>query len=123
MLMSLMILSMVFVMITMSKTAAERVCEILNEVPDIKDNENPVYTVKDGSISFKNVNFSYTDNVDKLSLKNFNLDIKSGETIGIIGGTGSSKSTFVQLIPRLYDVTEGSVEVGGIDEKSEKNCK
>ena len=74
-----------------------------------------VYTVKDGSISFKNVNFSYTDNVDKLSLKNFNLDIKSGETIGIIGGTGSSKSTFVQLIPRLYDVTEGSVEVGGID--------
>lgn len=115
MLMSLMILSMVFVMITMSKTAAERVCEILNEVPDIKDNENPVYTVKDGSISFKNVNFSYTDNVDKLSLKNFNLDIKSGETIGIIGGTGSSKSTFVQLIPRLYDVTEGSVEVGGID--------
>ena len=115
MLMSLMILSMVFVMITMSKTAAERVCEILNEVPDIKDNENPVYTVKDGSISFKNVNFSYTDNVDKLSLKNFNLDIKSGETVGIIGGTGSSKSTFVQLIPRLYDVTEGSVEVGGID--------
>ena len=115
MLMSLMILSMVFVMITMSKTAAERVCEILNEVPDIKDNENPVYTEKDGSISFKNVNFSYTDNVDKLSLKNFNLDIKSGETIGIIGGTGSSKSTFVQLIPRLYDVTEGSVEVGGID--------
>ncbi|PWM07875.1 MAG: ABC transporter [Clostridiales bacterium] len=115
MLMSLMILSMVFVMITMSKTAAERVCEILNEVPDIKNNENPVYTVKDGSISFKNVNFSYTDNVDKLSLKNFNLDIKSGETIGIIGGTGSSKSTFVQLIPRLYDVTEGSVEVGGID--------
>ena len=115
MLMSLMILSMVFVMITMSKTSAERVCEILNEVPDIKDNENPVYTVKDGSISFKNVNFSYTDNVDKLSLKNFNLDIKSGETIGIIGGTGSSKSTFVQLIPRLYDVTEGSVEVGGID--------
>ena len=115
MLMSLMILSMVFVMITMSKTAAERVCEILNEVPDIKDNENPVYTVKDGSISFKNVNFSYTDNVDKLSLKNFNLDIKSGETIGIIGGTGSSKSTFVQLIPRLYDVTEGSVEVGVID--------
>lgn len=115
MLMSLMILSMVFVMITMSKTAAERICEILNEVPDIKGNENPVYTVKDGSISFKNVNFSYTDNVDKLSLKNFNLDIKSGETIGIIGGTGSSKSTFVQLIPRLYDVTEGSVEVGGID--------
>lgn len=115
MLMSLMILSMVFVMITMSKTAAERICEILNEVPDIKDNGNPVYTVKDGSISFKNVNFSYTDNVDKLSLKNFNLDIKSGETIGIIGGTGSSKSTFVQLIPRLYDVTEGSVEVGGID--------
>lgn len=114
-LMSLMILSMVFVMITMSKTSAERVCEVLNEVPDIKDNDNPVYSVKDGSISFKNVNFSYTDNLKKLSLKNFNLDIKSGETIGIIGGTGSSKSTLVQLIPRLYDVTEGSVEVGGLD--------
>lgn len=114
-LMSLMILSMVFVMITMSKTSAERVCEVLNEVPDIKDNDNPVYSVKDGSISFKNVNFSYTDNLKKLSLKNFNLDIKSGETIGIIGGTGSSKSTLIQLIPRLYDVTEGSVEVGGLD--------
>lgn len=115
MLMSLMILSMVFVMVAMSKTGCERACEILNEVPDIKDNENPIYEVKDGSVSFKNVDFSYTDNEEKLSLKNVNLEFKSGETIGIIGGTGSSKSTFVQLIPRLYDVTSGSVEVGGID--------
>lgn len=115
MLMSLMILSMVFVMVAISKTGCERACEILNEVPDIKDNENPIYEVKDGSVSFKNVDFSYTDNEEKLSLKNVNLEFKSGETIGIIGGTGSSKSTFVQLIPRLYDVTSGSVEVGGID--------
>ena len=115
MLMSLMILSMVFVMVAMSKTGCERACEILNEVPDIKDNENPIYEVKDGSVSFKNVDFSYTDNEEKLSLKNVNLEFKSGETIGIIGGTGSSKSTFVQLIPRLYDVISGSVEVGGID--------
>lgn len=115
MLMSLMILSMVFVMVAISKTGCERACEILNEVPDIKDNENPIYEVKDGSVSFKNVDFSYTDNEEKLSLKNVNLEFKSGETIGIIGGTGSSKSTFVQLIPRLYDVISGSVEVGGID--------
>ena len=114
-LMSLMMLSMVFVMVAMSKTGCERACEILNEVPDIKDNENPIYEVKDGSVSFKNVDFSYTDNEEKLSLKNVNLEFKSGETIGIIGGTGSSKSTFVQLIPRLYDVISGSVEVGGID--------
>ncbi len=115
MLMSLMILSMVFTMIVISKTCCERVCEILNEEPDIKDNESPIYEVKDGSVSFKNVDFSYTDNEDKLSLKNVNLEFKSGETIGIIGGTGSSKSTFVQLIPRLYDVTSGSIEVGGVD--------
>lgn len=114
-LVSLMILSMVFVMVTMAKTGCERACEILNEVPDIKDNENPVYTVKDGSVTFKNVDFSYTDNEEKLSLKDVNLEFKSGETIGIIGGTGSSKSTFVQLIPRLYDVTSGSIEVGGVD--------
>ena len=114
-LMSLMLFSMVFVMITMAKTGCERACEILNEVPDIKDNNDPIYTIKDGSVSFKNVDFSYTDNEEKLSLKNVDLDFKSGETIGIIGGTGSSKSTFVQLIPRLYDVTSGSIEVGGID--------
>ena len=115
MLMSLMILSMVFTMIVISKTCSERVCEILNEEPDIKDNTDPIYDVKDGSVSFKNVDFSYTNNEEKLSLKNVNLEFKSGETIGIIGGTGSSKSTFVQLIPRLYDVTSGSVEVGGVD--------
>ncbi len=114
-LVSLMILSMVFVMVVMAKTGCERACEILNEVPDIKDNDDPVYTVKDGSVSFKNVDFSYTNNEEKLSLKDVNLDFKSGETIGIIGGTGSSKSTFVQLIPRLYDVTSGSIEVGGVD--------
>ena len=114
-LMSLMILSMIFVMLTMAKTAAERVCEILNEVPDIKDNDAPVYEVKDGSVSFNDVDFSYADVEEKLSLKHVNLDIKSGETVGIIGGTGSSKSTFVQLIPRLYDVTSGSITVGGVD--------
>lgn len=114
-LMSLMILSMIFVMLTMAKTAGERICEILNEVPDIKDNNEPVYEVRDGSISFKNVDFSYASDESKLSLKNVSLDIKSGETVGIIGGTGSSKSTFVSLIPRLYDVTSGSVEVGGTD--------
>ena len=114
-LMSLMILSMIFVMLTMAKTAAERVCEILNEVPDIKDNDAPVYEVKDGSVSFNDVDFSYADVEEKLSLKHVNLDIKSGETVGIIGGTGSSKSTFVQLIHRLYDVTSGSITVGGID--------
>ncbi len=115
MLMSLMMLSMIFVMLTMAKTSGERICEILNEVPDIKDNDEPVYEVKDGSISFKNVDFSYAADESKLSLKNVCLDIKSGETVGIIGGTGSSKSTFVSLIPRLYDVTSGSVEVGGRD--------
>ncbi|MCD8036403.1 MAG: ABC transporter ATP-binding protein/permease [Clostridiales bacterium] len=114
-LMSLMMLSMIFVMLTMAKAAGDRIYEVLIEVPDIKDNEEPIFDVKDGSISFKNVNFSYAGEGGKLSLKNINLDIVSGETVGIIGGTGSSKSTFVSLIPRLYDVTEGSVEVGGLD--------
>ena len=114
-LMSLMILSMVFVMITMAKTSAERITEILSEEPDIKDIENPVTEVKDGSVKFENVSFSYAKRMDKLCLSHVNLDIKSGETIGIIGGTGSSKSSLVQLIPRLYDVTEGSVKVGGVD--------
>ena len=114
-LMSLMILSMVFVMITMAKTSAERISEILAEEPDIKDIENPITEVKDGSVKFENVSFSYAKRMDKLCLSHVNLDIKSGETIGIIGGTGSSKSSLVQLIPRLYDVTEGSVKVGGVD--------
>lgn len=117
-LMSLMILSMVFVMITMAKTSAERISEILAEEPDIKDIDKPVTEVKDGSVKFEDVSFSYAKRMDKLCLSHVNLDIKSGETIGIIGGTGSSKSSLVQLIPRLYDVTEGSVKVGGVDVKN-----
>jgi len=116
-LMSLMILSMVFVMITMAKTGSERIYELLSEVPDIKTPDNPVYNVKDGSVSFENVSFSYNKGMDRLCLSNVNIAIKPGETIGIIGGTGSSKSSLVQLIPRLYDVTEGSIKVGGIDVK------
>jgi len=116
-LMSLMMLSMVFVMIVISRASAERVCEILDEEPEIRDPAQPVYTVADGSISFENVSFSYTNDKNKLCLFDVDLDIKSGETVGIIGGTGSSKSTLVQLIPRLYDATEGTVKVGGLDVK------
>ncbi len=116
-LMSLMMLSMVFVMIVISRASAERVCEILDEEPEIKDPVLSVNSVADGSIRFKNVSFSYTNDVNKLCLFNVDLDIKSGETVGLIGGTGSSKSTLVQLIPRLYDATEGIVEVGGLDVK------
>ncbi|WP_017211043.1 ABC transporter ATP-binding protein [Clostridium beijerinckii] len=114
-LMSLMFLSMVFVMVIMSKSSAERITEVLNEKSDLANNENPVYEVKDGAITFNNVGFSYNKNKDNLVLENINLKINSGETIGIIGGTGSSKTTLVQLIPRLYDTTNGSVEVGGVD--------
>ena len=114
-LMSLMMVSMVLVMIVISKASAERIVEILNETSDLKNPENPVFTVKDGCVSFKNVSFSYSGDKKKLCLSDVNIDIKSGETVGIIGGTGSSKSTFVQLIPRLYDVTKGEVLVGGID--------
>lgn len=114
-LMSLMMLSMVFVMITMSKASGERIAEVLSEESDITDNDKPVYEVKNGDISFENVNFSYAKDMNKLCLKDINLDIKSGETVGIIGGTGSSKSSLVQLIPRLYDATDGRVLVGGID--------
>ncbi|NMF07746.1 ABC transporter ATP-binding protein [Clostridium beijerinckii] len=114
-LMSLMFLSMVFVMVIMSKSSAERITEVLNEKSDLANNENPVYEVKDGSITFNNVGFSYNKDKDNLVLENINLKINSGETIGIIGGTGSSKTTLVQLIPRLYDTTNGSVEVGGVD--------
>ena len=116
-LMSLMMFSIVFMQTVVAKASAERIYEILIEVPEIKDNDNPVFEVKDGSVSFKNVSFSYAKDKNKLSLKNVNLDIKSGETIGIIGGTGSAKSTLVQLIPRLYDVTDGEVDVGGINVK------
>lgn len=114
-LISLMMLSMVFVMITISRASAERISEILSEKADLHNCENPVYEVKNGDVCFKNVNFSYSKNKNKLCLTDFNIDIKSGQTVGIIGGTGSSKTSFVQLIPRLYDVTEGSVMVGGVD--------
>ncbi len=112
---SLMMVSMAFVMITMSKASAERVVEILEEKSDIVNPENPLYEVKDGSVEFANVDFSYSKDADKKCLDNVNVKIASGETVGIIGGTGSSKSTFVSLIPRLYDVLFGSVKVGGED--------
>lgn len=114
-LISLMILSMVFVMVVMSRASMERIYEVLNEESNLTNGSNPVYEVPSGSIEFKNVNFSYSNDESKLVLENINLKIKSGETIGIIGGTGSAKSSLVQLIPRLYDVTSGSVLVGGID--------
>ena len=114
-LMSLMMLSMVFVMITMSKASGERIVEVLEEESEIRDPEDPIYMVKDGSVSFNNVSFSYAKDVNKLCLKDVNVEIPSGTTVGILGATGSSKSTLVQLIPRLYDVTTGSVKVGGID--------
>lgn len=118
MLMSLMSLSMIFVMLTISKTSADRIVEVLDETSDIASPEtNAVTEVADGSIQFKNVSFYYYGNQDHLSLKNINLGIKSGETIGILGGTGSSKSTLVQMIPRLYDVTDGQLLVGGVDVK------
>lgn len=116
-LMSLMMLSMIYVMIIISTASAERIVEILDEVPDIVNPTNPIKDIKDGSIEFKNVSFSYVKNENKLSLKNVNLKINSGEVIGIIGGTGSSKSTLVNLINRLYDVTKGEVLVGGINVK------
>ena len=114
-LMSLMMLSMIYVMLTISAQAAKRVCEVLDEVPDMKDPDTPVTAVKDGSIDFENVNFKYSAQAQKFALSDIDLRIESGMTVGIIGGTGSSKTTLVQLIPRLYDVTEGSVKVGGVD--------
>ena len=114
-LMSLMMLSMIFVMIVISRASCERIVEILDEQSDLTNGNDPVYDVKDGSISFKNVNFDYSKKADRHCLNNVNVDIPSGATVGIIGGTGSSKSSLVQLIPRLYDVTEGAVEVGGVD--------
>ena len=114
-LMSLMMLSMIFVMLTISKASAERVCELLAEESTITEKADPVTEVKDGSIEFRNVDFSYSGDMERLSLKNINLSISSGETIGIIGSTGSSKSTLVQMIPRLYDTLGGQVTVGGVD--------
>ena len=112
---SLMMLSMVFVMITMSCASAERIVEVLDEESDITNCDNPVYEVKDGSVEFTDVSFSYAKRPDKTVLDDIDLIIPSGQTVGIIGGTGSSKSSLVQLIPRLYDVTGGCVKVGGVD--------
>lgn len=114
-LMNLMMLSMVVMMITISRASAERIVEVLDEKSDLTNCDNPVLSVKDGSVKFDNVSFSYVNNEERLCLKNVSLNIKSGETIGIVGGTGSAKSSLVQMIPRLYDVTSGSVRVGGVD--------
>ncbi|MCI7472348.1 MAG: ABC transporter ATP-binding protein/permease [Clostridiales bacterium] len=114
-LMSLMMLSMVLMMIILSKASAERIVELLNEESDLKNGPDPIYEVKDGSVVFENVSFSYAKDPTKECLKDVNLTIKSGETVGILGGTGTSKTTLVQLIPRLYDATEGRVLVGGVD--------
>jgi len=116
-LMSLMMLSMIYVMITMSLESMKRIYEVLKEEPTLKAPENPVSEVKDGSIVFNGVNFKYSEKAKKNALENINLNIKSGMTVGIIGGTGSSKSSLVQLIPRLYDVTDGEVLVGGVNVK------
>lgn len=116
-LMSLMIISMVFVMVAMSKASADRIAEVINETSDLQNGENPITEVKDGSIEMKDISFTYKKDAESPVLSHINLSIKSGETIGIIGGTGSAKTSFVQLIPRLYDVTEGEVLVGGINVK------
>ncbi len=117
-LMSLMMLSMIYVMLTMSLESMKRICEVLEEKPSISPCENPVYEIADGSVVFQNVSFKYSQKAKKFALENIDLNINSGMTVGIIGGTGSSKTSLVQLIPRLYDVTEGSVFVGGIDVKN-----
>ncbi len=114
---SLMMLTMILVMCTMSKASAQRIVEILNEEPDLKNKKNPIEEVKNGDIEFQNVGFSYVGKKNKEVLKNINLKIKSGETIGIIGGTGDGKSSLINLIPRLYDVSEGKVLVGGVNVK------
>ena len=117
-LMSLLMFAMVIVTITFSRASGERIVEVLDEEPSIKNIDNPVLEVRDGSISFENVNFSYSNNPEVLNLENINLHINQGETIGIIGGTGSAKSALVQLIPRLYDVLNGEVKVGGVNVKN-----
>lgn len=114
-LMSLMMLSMIYVMLTMSMESMKRICEVLEEEPNLHNPQNPIYSVPDGSIDFENVNFKYSKTAKKNSLSDIDLHIKSGMTVGILGGTGSGKSSLVQLIPRLYDTTEGVVRVGGID--------
>ena len=114
-LMSLMMVSFVFVMIMIAEASTERISEVLSEVPEMEDPADAVETVENGDIDFEHVDFSYSGEGGPLSLKDVNLHIKSGQIVGIIGGTGSAKSTLVQLIPRLYDVTKGSVKVGGVD--------
>lgn len=114
-LMALMFLSLVYVMLTMSLESAKRIYEVLDETPSLQNPGNPVMEVKDGSIDFENVKFKYSTEAEKFALSGINLHIQSGMTVGMIGGTGASKSSLVQLIPRLYDVTEGSVKVGGVD--------
>ena len=114
-LMSLMMLSMIYVMLTMSAESAKRVCEVLSATPEIVNPENPVTEVKNGSIDFVNVNFKYSKDAKRYAVKDINLHIESGQTVGIIGGTGTGKSSLVQLIPRLYDTTDGQVLVGGVN--------
>ena len=116
-LMSLMMLSMVYVMITIADESARRIVEVLDEAPSLASPENPVAAVKDGSVAFENVSFKYSKRAERFALSDINLRIPSGSTVGVLGGTGSSKSTLVQLIPRLYDATEGRVLVGGADVK------
>ncbi len=117
-LMSLMMLSMIFVMITMSTASAKRIVEVLDEESTIHNPENPIMTVADGSIDFDHVNFKYSEHAEKIALEGIDLHIQSGMTVGIIGGTGSGKTTLIQLISRLYDATDGTVKVGGIDVRS-----
>ena len=114
-LMSLMMFSMIFVMITMAVASAKRIVEVLSETPDIREKENAITEVADGSIDFDNVSFKYSSSAENFALEGINLHISSGETVGVIGSTGSAKTTLIQLISRLYDVSEGSVRVGGID--------
>ena len=116
-LMSLMMISMIFVMMTMSLESMHRIDEVLVEKPSLSNPKNPIYEIKDGSIEFKNVNFKYSKKAENNALANINVKIESGQTVGIIGGTGSSKTTLVQLVPRLYDTTEGEVLVGGVNVK------
>lgn len=113
--MSLMMLSMIFVMVTMSIASAERIVEVLDEKADIVNPENPVMEIKDGSVDFEHVSFRYRKDAEDFVLKDIDFSVQSGETIGVIGGTGSAKSSLVNLISRLYDVDEGSIKVGGID--------
>ena len=114
-LMNLMMISMIFVMLTMAKTSGERITEVLDEKTDISMPDDPVTEVKDGGVVFDHVNFSYTNSAEKLNLQDINIKIPSGSVVGVIGGTGSGKSSFVQLIPRLYDVLDGKITVGGVD--------